>query len=391
MSSGSDSAARERGSSASPTLPEARRAAPEEVLRQVETAGRSPVVAAVLEVADGAVLVLNAERQIVASNDRGPLAGGPGRVLGLRIGEALGCVNALAAGDCGVTPACGQCGSLGALVRCHREARSLEAECLLRSELPGHGALELNVRATPLVIDGHRFTAVSMRDVSAEKRRDALEQLFLHDVLNTVAGLRGWAARMRRGTADPAAASERMDQLSAQLEREIRDHRALVAAERGLLVVEPDSVRAADVLADLAAIFASHRAARDRRLAVAPAPAELVVVTDASILLRVLANMVVNALEATPPDGVVRVACDARRGGEVVFEVHNAELIPLDVQPRIFQRSFSTKAARGRGLGTYGMKLLGEGQLGGAVAFTSDPARGTVFSIRLPAGGPRSG
>ena len=34
---------------------------------------------------------------------------------------------------------------------------------------------------------------------------------------------------------------------------------------------------------------------------------------------------------------------------------------------RIFQRSFSTKAERGRGLGTYSMKLLGEGYLHGRV------------------------
>jgi signal transduction histidine kinase len=290
-------------------------------------------------------------------------------------------VNARAAGDCGVTPACHQCGALGAIVRCHGQARSTEAECVLRTELPSVAGLELNVRATPLDVDGHRLTAVSLRDVSAEKRRDALEQLFLHDVLNTVAGLRGWAARLRRGAAQ-AAAAERIDQLTARLEREIRDHRALVLAERGELVLEPAPVRVADLLADLGAVFSSHGAARERRLVLSPAPADLALETDVSILLRVLANMVVNAFEATAPGGEVRVAASGNRH-EVHFQVQNAGEIAPAVQARIFQRSFSTKAARGRGLGTYGMKLLGERYLGGSVSFTSDE-HGTIFTIRLP-------
>jgi signal transduction histidine kinase len=55
-----------------------------------------------------------------------------------------------------------------------------------------------------------------------------------------------------------------------------------------------------------------------------------------------------------------------------------------EVQARIFQRSFSTKAQRGRGLGTYSMKLLGERYLGGAVSFVSAAGTGTVFSVTLP-------
>ncbi len=383
MPPGRDSAACDRSAPKAGALSDARRAVPEELVRQVEAASRSAVVAAVLEAADGAVIVLNSQRQIVAANERGALAAQPEPVLGLRVGEALGCVNARAAGDCGILPACLQCGALGAILRCHGEARSIEAECLLRTALPGGEGLELNVRATPLEVEGHRLTAVSLRDVSAEKRRDALEQLFLHDVLNTVAGLRGWSARLRHGSVPAAAASERIDQLTAQLEREIRDHRTLVLAERGELVLEPAPVHAAELLADLAALFSSHQAARERRLVVSPAPADLVLETDASILLRVLVNMVVNGLEASAPGGEVRIACSASR--EVArFQVHNAGVMPAAVQARIFQRSFSTKAARGRGLGTYGMKLLGERYLGGAVTFTSDADRGTLFTIVLP-------
>jgi sensor histidine kinase regulating citrate/malate metabolism len=54
------------------------------------------------------------------------------------------------------------------------------------------------------------------------------------------------------------------------------------------------------------------------------------------------------------------------------------------VQLQIFQRSFSTKGDRGRGVGTYSIKLLGEQYLQGATGFESDAANGTTFWLRLP-------
>jgi signal transduction histidine kinase len=69
--------------------------------------------------------------------------------------------------------------------------------------------------------------------------------------------------------------------------------------------------------------------------------------------------------------------------------VWNHAFIPPEIQGHVFQRSFSTKAERGRGLGTYSMKLLGEGYLGGKVRFVSEVDSGTTFSLELPLEFPR--
>jgi signal transduction histidine kinase len=58
--------------------------------------------------------------------------------------------------------------------------------------------------------------------------------------------------------------------------------------------------------------------------------------------------------------------------------------MPEEIQLQVFQRSFSTKASSGRGIGTYSMKLLGEHYLGGKVAFTSREPEGTEFTVTLP-------
>ena len=57
---------------------------------------------------------------------------------------------------------------------------------------------------------------------------------------------------------------------------------------------------------------------------------------------------------------------------------------PDAVAKRVFQRNFTTKEGAGRGLGTFSTKLFGEQILKGKVQFTSSPAEGTVFELRLP-------
>lgn len=363
-------------------LPDPRRADRQCLAQEIRAVAQSPVVTAVLEAADAALLVLNPERQIVGFNSQVDQIRAPDDVLGLRLGEALGCVNAQGPGGCGTSPPCTTCGVLGAVLGSQERGRPLEAECLIETDRDPGPPLELNVRATPVSVEGTRFTVVSLRDISSEKRREALEQIFFHDVLNTVAGLRAWSQRVRRSGGGPA--SERLEFLSGRLEREILDHRALLLAESGALVPERSPLRTGELLRDVAAVFSGHPVARDRGLEIGPAADDAELVSDRSLLLRVVINMVRNAFEATSAGGVVRLSCE-RDGAAVRLLVHNEAEIAPEVQARIFRRSFSTKAERGRGLGTYSMKLFGERYLGGEVSFASAPGAGTVFSIRLPA------
>jgi signal transduction histidine kinase len=249
------------------------------------------------------------------------------------------------------------------------------------------------VRATPAIIEGSRFTILSMRDISGEKRRQALEQVFFHDVLNTVTGLRGWAELLRLSPGGHPGAPERIERLTRHLEREIRDHRALVLAEDGTLVPRPECLRAADLLREVEVVFASHGAARGRRLEQEVAE-DVELESDPALVLRVLVNMVRNAFEATDPGGTIRMGCERivrpsptlEGGNEELarFSVWNEGVMPPEVQARVFQRSFSTKSQHGRGFGTYSMKLLAENYLSGRVSFLSEVESGTVFLLDLP-------
>jgi signal transduction histidine kinase len=246
-------------------------------------------------------------------------------------------------------------------------------------------SLEFGLRATPIVLEDRRFLVTCLHDISDAKRRFALEQVFFHDVLNTLTALVGHSRLLK----DPAVAEDRgmiIDRtvfLAQRLSREVMGQRVLVEAESGQLELDRLPVAVAELVERVVEVFAGHPVAEKKSIEVQRVTPKATIVTDAALLERVLVNMVKNALEATGNGGKVRLWCDAD-AGSCTFSVWNEGEIPREIAVQIFRRSFSTKSRRGRGLGTYAMKLLGERYLGGRVSFTSTVEEGTVFSITLP-------
>jgi signal transduction histidine kinase len=371
------------------------RAGVDELAAQERAAADNPIVQAILSAFDGYVLVLNLQRQILACSERllrdigltGSRPVDPGPLLGLRPGEALHCVHSGEGPDgCGTGCSCRSCGAVVAILASQRGDAPADDECLLSvRDADGHAASrELSVRATPVRVGGYELTVVALRDISAVKRRAVLERAFLHDLNNTLGGIVGWSQLLEAHAArNPEEAARQVVLLCERLERELSDHRLLLMAEEGDLPVRARRVPVVGVMAALEGVFERHDVARDRVLRVEPPAGGAEVVTDPDLLLRVLTNMVKNALEAVPPGGSVR-AWHERAGDADRFCVQNPGEIPAEVVGRVFHRSFSTKAASGRGIGTYSMRLLGERYLGGRVSFRSSAEEGTVFLISLP-------
>jgi len=365
------------------------RASHAELEADLRTISHSAIVSALLEAVDAGLLVLNREGQILATN-RAPVLANLRHedrpAIGLRPGEFFLCPRARPHG-CGAGEHCLACGTLQAVTQSQASGSMVERECLLTS---GHGhdarSLEMKVRATQVEIEGRPFTVVSLRDISHEKRRQALERVFFHDILNTLSALSNWTHLLKTSEGERLErAHDRVRRLVTRLEHEIQVQRALLDAEHGKL--QPRNVPLAPslLMTEMRAMFGEGQAALGRTFVVEDASAGVELETDPVLLGRVLINMLRNAFEATPSGGRVRLWCAPESDGQgFCFHVHNPGHIPPQVAAHVFQRSFTTKGDPGRGLGTYSMKLLGERYLGGKVSFTTDPAQGTTFSIRLP-------
>jgi signal transduction histidine kinase len=344
---------------------------------------------ALLGAVDVVPLLLNENRQVVAFNKESlhRIGVGPDQaVLGMRPGELMRCIQSpLGPAGCGSGNACRVCGSLRAILDSQEGKKASEGECLLTVERKGKPvSMEMQVRAVPVSVSGRTFTFLFLRDISEQKRARMLERLFLHDIRNTISGLFGWAQHMR---AKPEAATrdviENIFRLSDRLSREVQEQKDLIDAEAGTFEPSMQQVPVASLLADMQSWFGQNPAAKGRSIQVDPIGKDVTLWTDRTLLQRVLTNMLKNALEATPEGGRVRLWCEAAEHTCTLF-VQNPGTLNEDVALQVFLRSFSTKSEKGRGYGTYSMKLFGEGYLGGQVDFRSNPEEGTIFWIALP-------
>lgn len=331
------------------------------------------------------VLILNSRREVVFANRAAlsTLNRDLPSLLGKRPGELLDCAHASTLpGGCGTGEACTMCGAARA-IRAAQGALESTEEYRVRQR-KDNAALDLRVTATPMETGGERFTVISLVDVSHENRRQALERIFFHDLLNTVGALTGYVELLAEASApdDRRELTDSIARLTESLGEEIRSQRDLSAAESNDLAVRRETLNAREVLEELAVNFRNHVVSDCRRITIGDPCEHANLKTDRRLLKRVLGNMLKNALEATPAGGEVTLRCE-RIENTIRFTVHNAGEIPQSVQLQIFNRSYSTKG-NGRGLGTYSMKLLGEKYLGGRISFTSTKEEGTTFEASFP-------
>ncbi len=108
---------------------------------------------------------------------------------------------------------------------------------------------------------------------------------------------------------------------------------------------------------------------------------------DRGLLLRVVQNLVGNAIKFTPGAGSIRVAASADHaaGGELTVSIEDdGPGIAPDLLPRLF-REFVTGSLKGRGsgLGLAFCRLAVEAH-GGCIQARSLPGRGATFTFTLP-------
>ena len=361
------------------------RDSPEQILVQYRTLC-GHFIAQTLDAIPVIVLLLNNRRQVVLANQQTLQATRMGLewVLGKRPGEAFGCIHAHSEpGGCGTTEFCAKCGAVRAVLMGLEGQKSVQECSMLRRGDMGVEALDLEVSSSPILVDGVNYLLFCIQDLSDLKRRRTLERLFFHDMLNTTGGLRGLMDMLREEV--PEELREDAEFIYITLNRQVEEllsQKDLMAAENNELTPVFSALQSRELLDGAAKMGASLSQARGKVIRVLPESASVQFVSDHTLVRRVLGNMVKNALEASIAGECVTLSCHEELE-RILFRVHNPMVMTDDVRLRVFKRNFSTKGL-GRGLGTYGMKLLSEHYLGGEVDFTTREGEGTTFTLSLP-------
>lgn len=193
-------------------------------------------------------------------------------------------------------------------------------------------------------------------------------------------------SKLAAGQLERESAQKHVDILADEMHRLDRVVQTLADFSRPmeLELREHDLRRVVEQTIDLAgAEFREHGVMIEKELPAGP----IMVRVDAELLRQALLNLLLNAMQAMPNGGVVRMLVRRDQRIAVVEIADNGIGIPGHLLPRIFDLYFTTKP-RGSGIGlamTYRIVKLHGGTMD--VRSEADPAspnRGTAFTLRIP-------
>lgn len=236
------------------------------------------------------------------------------------------------------------------------------------------------------------FHEVTERRALERVRRDFVANAS-HELRTPLTSIRGFVEALEDGALDePGTARRFLGKIRTHADRMtalVSDLLELSRLESGTQAPRFERLRPGELAEDTLASLA--HAAEERGVELTHLAADApVVVSDPERVLRILNNLVDNAIKYTPEGGQVRLESAATPGGAALLRVRdNGPGIAPEHQARIFERFYRVDAARSRELGGTGLGLsivrhLAE-SIGALVAVESELGVGTCFTVTLPA------
>ena len=340
----------------------------------------SSIFRELLHDAPNVIMILNKHRRVIYLN-RNPVDTADSkdnRPTGQKAGECLGCIHA-DRGELGCSSSefCKVCG-FNAAITASEKGNVAENECNI--SLKNGTSLTLSVYTKPFYFNNEQFIFCALENISEKKRRQMLENIFLHDILNTAAVLKGLSEAYEEMPAKKIRLMLR--EVAENITEEIQSYKLISNAETQTLEINYEQVNLEGIIREVVKSMRSIQKFSNRTIEIICDEGNIF--TERTLLRRVLINMLKNALEASSHTNKVAISGHLLpEGMHAEFSVKNPQLIPKADQLKLFQKSFSTKG-RGRGWGTYSIKVLTEKYLRGTVNYSSRTGEGTIFTIRIP-------
>jgi signal transduction histidine kinase len=160
----------------------------------------------------------------------------------------------------------------------------------------------------------------------------------------------------------------------------------LARADSHPLELDPHPVELAEILGEAAETARPAACAKDIALQIEAEP--LGAVADRLQLVRIVDNLVTNAVKFTPDGGTVRLAARSE-GARAIVEVTDTGVgVPASELPDLFNRFFRGRnaieeAVPGSGLGLAISQVIAEAH-GSTIEVESTPGAGSTFRFGLP-------
>ena len=259
---------------------------------------------------------------------------------------------------------------------------------LFLQAIPLTGALDPPGRILGATVDitSRKLSELALRNMDKLSAKGQMAAYIAHEINNPLAGIRN-AFLLLEG-AIPSEHPHRpfvpminreIDRIASIIRTMYHIYRPGPGATRKLVLQE--------VFHDLDSLLAPKCRGRSTRIAFDGTGMLEEAILNEGFFRQVLFNLLQNAVEASPPGGVVQVAARSGQGHLEVTVGDSGAGIPPALSEKIFQSGFTTKLdseINGLGLGLATCRSLVE-SMGGTLVFQNRPTSpGTVFTVRLP-------
>jgi two-component system sensor histidine kinase BaeS len=226
------------------------------------------------------------------------------------------------------------------------------------------------------------FNQMSEHLAQTETQRKDLVSDVSHELRTPLGTIRGWLVAAQDGVADldPELVESLLEE-TLVLQHLIDDLQELASADAGEFRLRPEPMDAGELLAQVAAAHPAKLTVRTS--------GNLQLTADPVRLRQAVGNLVVNAVQHTPPDGDIVLSAHREQDEIVVRVSDTGSGIAPEHLPHVFDRFWRADRSRsrttgGRGLGLAIVRHLVEAH-DGTVTVDSTPGAGTTFTVRLPA------
>lgn len=254
------------------------------------------------------------------------------------------------------------------------------------------------VRVEPLGPDLPDAAVAVFHDLTVLEQTERMRADFVanvsHELKTPLASLLGYIETLQGSARDDTEARERflpiMDEQARRMARLVDDLLSLARIEMEEHSRPTERVEIAGLLREAAGLLEPQASGRAVAVTLDLADGLPPLAGDRHQLTEVFENLIGNAIRYGREGGTVRVTAQARPAGHITIAVADeGEGIPAVHIPRLTERFYRVDAARSRERGGTGLGLAIVKHIvnrhRGRLAIESQPGRGSVFSVILPA------
>jgi len=258
--------------------------------------------------------------------------------------------------------------------------------------------IPLSVRAWPLKDQEGNLTGIwsIARDITERKRaerlREDVERIVRHDLKTPLNGIIGYASMFKNFehlTKELCIKGSTIIEKSAHNILHMIEHSLdIFKMEEGVYVLDPKPCDLIFIFNQLNENLASLKDVGNLEMvflkngSILDWEEEYIVMGEEVQLENMFANLLKNALEASPENEIVTISLnDNKQNDEII--IHNMGVIPEEIRDHFFERYTTSGKSGGTGIGTYSALLIAKIH-NGTITFKTSQDEGTSLIVHLP-------